>query len=368
MKHSKHAKLTRPNLGNFGRNEWAILGTVCGEIDKLANKLLDHFGEKYNTVYIDADHHPADLDNPQVALYTDKINFQRLEWSAPLNSYQNRVLLNAYDFILVNGNHAKAKKQILVIDQKKKESISRKIDRLQDIQLLIYKEDEKEIYDFLIDQIPGIKDLPSLHWDETEKIISFLDEKLSLEVPPLNALILAGGKSQRMGKDKSQINYHGTAQKDHLIAITEKFVKKSYLSIRQDQESESDNCIKDAFAGLGPYGAILSAFKQQPDSAWLVLACDLPYLDEEAIEHIIKHRDPTKLATAFHNPETDFPDPLFTIWEPKAYMPMLQFLAQGYSCPRKVLINSDIEEIDLGDKKWLVNVNTPEDFEKVEVS
>ena len=365
MKHTKHAKLTKPNLGNFGRNEWAILGTVCGEIDILANSILEHFGSLYKTVYIDADHEPADLDNPEITLYTDKINYQRLEWAQPLNSYQNRVLMNVFDFILVNGNHAKAKKQILVIDPKKKESISRKIDRLQDIQLVIYKDGEKEIYDFLIDQIPGIQDVPSLQWDDTEKIISFLEEKLRAEVPPLNALILAGGKSQRMGKDKAQINYHGSPQQEHLLKLTKNFVDKTYLSIRQDQENTDQNVIKDGFVGLGPYGAILSAFKEQPDSAWLVIACDLPYIDEAAISYLINNRDPSKVATAFHNPETGFPDPLFTIWEPKAYMIMFQFLAQGFSCPRKVLINANVAEIELGDKKWITNVNTPEDFEKV---
>jgi len=229
----------------------------------------------------------------------------------------------------------------------------------------LYKNEEKEIYDFLIEQIPGIKEVPSLKWEETDKIFSFLEEKLAAEVPALNALILVGGKSQRMGRDKAQINYHGSAQKDHLYKLAKQFVTESYLSIRQDQESPIKKTIKDAFVGLGPYGAILSAFKEQPDSAWLVIACDLPYVDEGAISYLISNRDPSKVATAFHNPETDFPDPLFTIWEPKAYLVMLQFLAQGYSCPRKVLINADVAEIQLGDKNWITNVNTPEDFEKV---
>jgi len=72
----------------------------------------------------------------------------------------------------------------------------------------------------------------------------------------------------------------------------------------------------------------------------------------------------SKVATAFHNPETNFPDPLITIWEPKSYQILLSFLAQGYSCPRKALINSDIKTLTY-DSTILTNVNDPIAFEKI---
>jgi len=55
---------------------------------------------------------------------------------------------------------------------------------------------------------------------------------------------------------------------------------------------------------------------------------------------------------------------LITLWEPKAYSRMFQFLVQGYSCPRKVLINSDIKLLE-AEKNWLKNVNSPEDLKEV---
>ena len=38
--HQKHTKLTKPNTGNYGRNEWAIMGTSCGIIQRLAQDLV----------------------------------------------------------------------------------------------------------------------------------------------------------------------------------------------------------------------------------------------------------------------------------------------------------------------------------------
>jgi molybdopterin-guanine dinucleotide biosynthesis protein A len=56
---------------------------------------------------------------------------------------------------------------------------------------------------------------------------------------------------------------------------------------------------------------------------------------------------------------------LITIWEPKSYPLLLSFLAQGYSCPRKVLINSDVTLVNALNPDALTNVNTPDEFERI---
>ena len=68
------------------------------------------------------------------------------------------------------------------------------------------------------------------------------------------------------------------------------------------------------------------------------------------------------MATALKGKGKQFLEPLITIWEPKAYPIMLSYLAQGYSCPRKVLINSDVEIIEVEDA-IIRNINTPEEYE-----
>ena len=146
------------------------------------------------------------------------------------------------------------------------------------------------------------------------------------------------------------------------------FVKKTYLSCRPDQIDELNGnfpALPDTFTGLGPMGAILSAFREQPSTAWLVVACDLPLLDKLTLDYLIKNRNSSQIATTFRSPVNEFPEPLATIWEPKSYPILFQFLAQGYSCPRKVLINSPIELLEAPDGEALRNVNTPEELEQV---
>ena len=76
---------------------------------------------------------------------------------------------------------------------------------------------------------------------------------------------------------------------------------------------------------------------------------------------MLKHRNPSKVATTIKGKNKEFPEPLITIWEPKSYTLLLNYLALGYSCPRKVLINADVEIVEIEDQ-YIRNINTPEDF------
>ena len=366
-KHTKHAKLARPFSGNFSRQEWAVIGTPCGNIQQLADGVMRVLGERWKTAYLDADHHDDDHSLPPgiQMQYTDKIQYHRLDFRGALGPFQFRPLLNEQDLVLINGNHFTVEKQILVIDPKKADSLQRKMDRLSDVRLVLYAEGAEVIHPFLLEKMPELAVLPSCSLADVDAVAQFLDRELQQALPPLFGLVLAGGKSQRMGRDKGLIDYHGLPQREYAYQLLQDVCAETFLSVRPDQMDDVPEGLRplpDVLLGLGPYGAILSAFQAHPDKAWLVLACDLPLASAEALRFLIDHRNPAQNATAFQSPVNDFPDPLLTIWEPKSYLTLLQFLAQGYSCPRKALINSDIELLQAPDPDWLKNVNTEEEY------
>jgi len=211
---------------------------------------------------------------------------------------------------------------------------------------------------------PTLQDanIPTLKLEDTESIISFFKNKLSKALAPIIGLVLAGGKSIRMKQDKGLIDYHGQPQREYVFEMLSALTDSSWYSFRKAQAESYNNMIYDTFKGLGPFGAILSAFRKNPNMAYLAVACDYPNLDKAALEFLISKRDPSKIATCFYNPETDFPEPTICLWEPRAYARLLYFLSLGYACPRKVLINSDINMISYRDEKILNNVNTPEEY------
>ena len=54
--HKKHSDIIKPLLGNFGRNEFAIVGTTCSNIKTLSDAVIKALSAKYKCAYVDADH------------------------------------------------------------------------------------------------------------------------------------------------------------------------------------------------------------------------------------------------------------------------------------------------------------------------
>ncbi len=187
---------------------------------------------------------------------------------------------------------------------------------------------------------------------------------------PLYGLVLAGGKSTRMGSDKALLQWHGKEQRYYMVDMLNSVCDDVYISCRVEQQKDIDNnykTIADAYDGLGPYGAILSALTTNPNAAWLVVACDLPLLDNDTINQLISERDIKKMATTFESPYDGHPEPLITIWEPKS-MPVLEsYIPEGFRCPRKALMRNmdNVKIIKANNPDALINTNTPEDAEKV---
>jgi len=373
-KHKKHGGLGKPEIGQFHRVEWAVLGAPCGEIRKLCSGVVAALHSSAKIGYVDADHkgEAAELASQSVLSHgasielTDKIDFFRVDYSRQPNDFDLRNVVRSLDAVLVNGNHFPASRQIIIIDPRK--DLTKKLDRLTNVKLVILSGGQAEIPAAIKDKIPH--GTPVSHIDDISSIADWLLKQIQTFVPPVYALVLAGGESSRMKTDKGLIFYHELPQREYLYHLLETSGLAPHLSIRQGQQSSVPDTMKaipDTFLGLGPYGGILSAFQHNPNVAWLTIACDLPLLDEKHIQQLVKNRNPSKIATTFYNPETQFPEPLITLWEPKAYPMLLQFLSQGMSCPRKVLINSDIELLKPEDATFMMNANTPEDRDRAQI-
>ncbi|MDH4089736.1 MAG: NTP transferase domain-containing protein [Cyclobacteriaceae bacterium] len=179
-------------------------------------------------------------------------------------------------------------------------------------------------------------------------------------------LILTGGQSTRMGTNKSLLNYNGTPQREYLFKLLSKCCSGVFTSCREDQEvPQSLNPLTDYYNFPGPINGILSAFQAHPKESWLILAVDMPFVDEKALQFLLSHRDKRKLATCFMHSPAKFPEPLLTLWEPAAHAPLLAFAQAGNMSARAFLAQANIQTIEPYDKKILLNINYPEDMDSL---
>ena len=362
--HQKHPKLARPSLGAYGRTEFALVGSTCERMEALMADWVGRFSDRYRCLTVVGEH--GEPEEP-VSLRYGRKRFATPEGA--WNDYDDRLLGQQFDLVFVNGNHYPASRQIVFVDAKKAGTLERRREQLTDIFAVVYVEGDNSIPTWLSDKC-SLQHRPPIMTSLSmlTPLLSAMEEELAKKIPRLRALVLAGGASSRMGTDKARIVYRNNeTELQRLTGLCVEVSAPPSISVRQ-RSGEDDHAyplVEDRFLGLGPAGAICSAFLTDPDAAWLVLACDLPLLDETTLTTLVEARDPSRYATALRGPDNQWPEPLVAIYEPRAYPRLLQFLSLGYSCPRKLLINTDVKVVDLADGTPLTNANTPEEREQV---
>ncbi|BCU75291.1 NTP transferase domain-containing protein [Luteolibacter sp. LG18] len=183
----------------------------------------------------------------------------------------------------------------------------------------------------------------------------------------MNVLILTGGISQRMGRDKALIERpDGSRQIDHVIALAKRVSDRVFLSTRDlNDRGTGLPLLLDEVPGSGPTAALAAAAATDLRGPWLVLGCDLFLLDAPTIAHLIAHRDPSRGATAYRNRIDGRAEPLCTIYEESSINPA----KDAPRCARKYLESLDPLVLDLPFPAALDNANTPADlaeaFEKL---
>jgi molybdopterin-guanine dinucleotide biosynthesis protein A len=172
-----------------------------------------------------------------------------------------------------------------------------------------------------------------------------------------------------MRRDKAALLYQGKTQLDRAFDLASGHIDQVFVSVRASQKNEptrSDKPLIVDLVGLGEAGGpivgIRSAMAAYPDAAWLVIACDLPFLSDAALEQLLKERDPSVLATAFRSAHDGLPEPLCAIWEPAAAAALSDYQSAGGHCPRKFLRRHPASLIEPYDSRALDNVNTPEEY------
>lgn len=186
----------------------------------------------------------------------------------------------------------------------------------------------------------------------------------------MHGLVLAGGRSRRMGEDKASLSMNGKALLPHALELTKQVCSPVFISLRPGQKVPlktvvyGATIIHDQYGEIGPLGGILTALNAYPDPPWLVIAVDLPRLDQHTLEYLIAHRDPGKPFTAYRGRD-DLPEPLCAIYEPQSRAILMDYFSNARSLsPRKIFIEEKAHLLSPPNPEALDNVNTPEEFEE----
>lgn len=181
----------------------------------------------------------------------------------------------------------------------------------------------------------------------------------------LFGLVLAGGRSKRMGQDKAAMRIDGKPALARAFDLLEPCCAQRFVAVRPgetDQLRAAFPQISDQFGSRGPADGIASAHAAHPQLAWLVVACDLPLLDPVTLQYLCANHDPRFDATAFRSAHDQLPEPLCAIYQPAGAKKVTAALQADQRCPRKMLLQMNTQLLDQPNPQALDNANTPEQW------
>jgi molybdopterin-guanine dinucleotide biosynthesis protein A len=105
----------------------------------------------------------------------------------------------------------------------------------------------------------------------------------------ISAVILAGGKSSRMGRDKSLLPFgeYSTMAEYQYRKLEKIFNNKVYISTRDDKFPFMSKKLYDKYEILSPLNGIISSFSSLKSDAILFLAVDMPFISHNSIEKLL---------------------------------------------------------------------------------
>ncbi len=175
----------------------------------------------------------------------------------------------------------------------------------------------------------------------------------------MKGLLLVGGKSSRMGTDKSEMIFRdGLTQRERGTQLLESVCDEVFISVA---EGSGENIIPDAFGNIGPLGAIASAQKHSPDATWLILACDLPLIEQNHLADLASAHSPDIKASYYNSATDGLPEPLCAIWSPSSALAVTAAIISKQRCPRSVLGKITGRGLEAPGLWTLANTNTEAD-------
>lgn len=185
----------------------------------------------------------------------------------------------------------------------------------------------------------------------------------------LYGLAVCGGRSSRMGVDKSQLQYFGISQADRVVNVLSPLCEEVFLSCNSSQSGDFKNhkIITDlpAYQDIGPMAALLSAFETYPKADFLIAGCDYPFITTEIFRGFLSSIQKGPIAAAFYNAAGKY-EPLLACYAKETAPLLFERFESGQYSLQHFLREINAEKYIPGSEKIMLSVDTPEIYEKVQ--
>lgn len=186
----------------------------------------------------------------------------------------------------------------------------------------------------------------------------------------LTALVLAGGKSTRMGKDKAFLLYKNKMFIHHVIDAVLPLTKSVFIV---SDDTKYDNLgfqrIEDFIKDAGPLSGIVSGLQNIKTSHALVVTCDVPLIKAEMLQMLLLQAKKDKEYIIQLKTKSDTM-PLLAIYPKSCLLELKKSLLSGNRKVKLAIENCKVKTVVVPSffEKYVQNINTPSQFYKLNES
>ena len=113
----------------------------------------------------------------------------------------------------------------------------------------------------------------------------------------ITGILLAGGRSKRMGEDKAFLRYRGRCLYTYPLEILECFCSRILISSSSEKfKGEKYEIVEDIYKNAGPIGGILSCLKVSETPLNIVMSCDQPLVTREFIYQLLAESEGAQIS------------------------------------------------------------------------
>lgn len=184
-----------------------------------------------------------------------------------------------------------------------------------------------------------------------------------VRIEPVQGILLAGGKSSRMGTDKALLPLGETTLAASLAGLLVHYCDNLLVSIAKGKQSQLENVrvVVDKYDGLGPLAGIYSALTETYSRVSLVVACDIPYIHPMLIRKMLSLCNEYDIVVPSFKEDTV--EPMMAVYT-KACLDAIKMLLDRKKLRVKDLFTiCKTKVIPWSDSTWYANLNTRSDYE-----
>lgn len=214
------------------------------------------------------------------------------------------------------------------------------------------------------------RDVPLLDLNNPEEIAEFILDYRFIRTK-LSMVVLAGGMSSRMGRDKADLSYEGRTFLERQIEKGRKLGIKHILVSGYRGDKCKEVVVKDRYPNKGPLGGLEATLRKAETEHCLVMTVDVPLVTEEVLQLLIRDyrkawMDGTGKAIRVVKHE-DRTEPLIGIYRSNLAEMMKQAVNEGSGSVFRFLEKTGYDISESGASEEIFqNVNCPEIYEKIQ--